>query len=56
MAADAATDMGQQNNNGATQADGSVKHEPLMSVDHVASSIVYMASLPLDVSVLNHTM
>ena len=53
---DAATDMGQTNNNGAPQADGSLKQEPLMSVDHVASSIVYMASLPLHVSVLSHTM
>lgn len=41
---------------GAPQADGSIKVEPNFEVEHVASSIVYMASLPLDVSVLNHTM
>lgn len=56
LCTDAATEMGQRNNNGALQADGSIQHEPLMSVDHVGSSIAYMASLPLHVSVLSHTM
>lgn len=41
---------------GAPQADGSIKVEPTFDVEHVASSIVYIASLPLGVSVLNHTM
>ncbi len=36
---------------GATQADGSLAKEPTMELDHVASAIVHMASLPLDVNV-----
>ncbi len=36
---------------GATQADGSIATEPTMDLDHVASAIVHMASLPLDVNV-----
>jgi NAD(P)-dependent dehydrogenase (short-subunit alcohol dehydrogenase family) len=36
---------------GATQADGSIAAEPTMDLDHVARSIVHMASLPLDVNV-----
>jgi len=36
---------------GATQADGSIATEPTMDLDHVARSIVHMASLPLDVNV-----
>jgi NADP-dependent 3-hydroxy acid dehydrogenase YdfG len=36
---------------GATQADGSFAQEPTMDLDHVASAIVHMASLPLDVNV-----
>jgi NAD(P)-dependent dehydrogenase (short-subunit alcohol dehydrogenase family) len=36
---------------GATQADGSIAKEPTMDLDHVARSIVHMASLPLDVNV-----
>jgi NAD(P)-dependent dehydrogenase (short-subunit alcohol dehydrogenase family) len=36
---------------GATQADGSIVKEPTMDLDHVASAIVHMASLPLDVNV-----
>lgn len=52
----AATDMGSKSNNGAPQADGTIKVEPLFDVQHVATSVAYMASLPLGVSVLNHTM
>ncbi len=37
---------------GATQADGSIAAEPTMDLDHVARSIVHMASLPLDANVL----
>jgi NAD(P)-dependent dehydrogenase (short-subunit alcohol dehydrogenase family) len=37
---------------GATQADGSIATEPTMDLDHVARSIVHMASLPLDANVL----
>ena len=36
---------------GATQADGSIAAEPTMDLDHVASAIVHMASLPLNVNV-----
>jgi len=36
---------------GVPQADGSVKPEPLMDVTHVANSVVYMASLPLEANV-----
>ncbi len=35
---------------GATQADGSIAAEPTMDLDHVASAIVHMASLPLNVN------
>jgi len=33
------------------QADGSIRPEPLMDVEHVGSTIRYMASLPLDANV-----
>lgn len=36
---------------GVPQADGSVRAEPLMDVDHVARSIVFMAGMPLDANV-----
>ena len=36
---------------GVPQADGSVKPEPLMDVQHVANSVLYMASLPLEANV-----
>ena len=36
---------------GTAQANGSIAVEPLMDVEHVASAVVYMASLPLDVNV-----
>jgi NAD(P)-dependent dehydrogenase (short-subunit alcohol dehydrogenase family) len=36
---------------GVPQADGSVRPEPLMDVDHVARSIVFMAGMPLDANV-----
>lgn len=40
---------------GVPQADGSVKAEPRMDVEHVGSAIVHMANLPLDVNILNMT-
>lgn len=52
----AATDMGAKVSSGSPQADGSIKNEPTFDVKHVASSVVYMASLPLGVNVLSHTM
>lgn len=40
---------------GVPQADGSVKAEPRMDVEHVGDAIVHMANLPLDVNILNMT-
>ena len=37
--------------NGTTQADGSVRPEPLMDVADVARAVVYMATLPLEANV-----
>jgi NAD(P)-dependent dehydrogenase (short-subunit alcohol dehydrogenase family) len=36
---------------GVPQADGSIRPEPVMDVAHVASTVVHMASLPLDVNI-----
>ncbi len=47
----AATDMAARMAGGVPQANGSVAIEPLMDVAHVASAVVYMASLPLDANV-----
>ena len=47
----AATEMTEPMKNGVPQADGSVKVEPRMDVAHVASSVLYMAGLPLDANV-----
>ena len=40
---------------GVLQADLSVKPEPTFDVKHVAESVLYMASLPLDANVLSLT-
>jgi NAD(P)-dependent dehydrogenase (short-subunit alcohol dehydrogenase family) len=45
------TEMAARMANGVPQANGQIAIEPLMNVAHVASSIVYMASLPLDANV-----
>jgi NAD(P)-dependent dehydrogenase (short-subunit alcohol dehydrogenase family) len=47
----AATDMAAKFAQGALQADGSVKPEPLLDLTHVASAVLYMANLPLDANV-----
>ncbi|ACL57282.1 SDR family oxidoreductase [Methylobacterium nodulans] len=47
----AATEMTARMQTGVSQADGSVKVEPVMDVRHVADAVVYMASLPLDANV-----
>jgi len=47
----AATDMGSKMASGVPQADGSLRAEPVMSVDHVGEAIVWMDSLPLDANV-----
>lgn len=47
----AATPLASRMANGVPQADGSVRPEPLMDVEHVAQAIVFMASLPLESNV-----
>jgi NAD(P)-dependent dehydrogenase (short-subunit alcohol dehydrogenase family) len=51
----AATDLISAVAQGALQADGSVRPEPLMDVEHAARAVVYMAELPLDANVVNLT-
>jgi NAD(P)-dependent dehydrogenase (short-subunit alcohol dehydrogenase family) len=48
----AATDMTQRMTNGVLQANGEMKTEPRMDVQHVADAVVHMASLPLEANVL----
>jgi NADP-dependent 3-hydroxy acid dehydrogenase YdfG len=48
----AATEMTQGIAQGAVQADGRVAPEPTFDAEHVASAVLYMASLPLDTNVL----
>ena len=48
----AATDMTERMTGGVPQADGSVRPEPRMDVQHVAESIVHMANLPLASNVM----
>ncbi len=38
--------------NGVPQADGSIRPEPLMDVEHIGQAILHMASLPLESNVL----
>jgi NAD(P)-dependent dehydrogenase (short-subunit alcohol dehydrogenase family) len=45
------TEMAARMAQGVPQANGEIAIEPLMDVAHVASAIVYMASLPLDANV-----
>jgi len=47
----ALTDMAAKMTKGVPQADGSIAVEPVMDVKHVASSVLHMASLPLDANV-----
>ena len=44
--------MAAHSGNGTRQADGSIKVEPLMSVDNVANTLVFLAKLPLEADVL----
>ena len=48
----ALTELAARMAQGVPQADLSIKPEPLMDVEHVGSSVAYMASLPLDANVL----
>ena len=47
----AATEMAARMATGVAQANGEIAIEPLMDVEHVAASVVYMASLPLTANV-----
>ena len=40
---------------GVVQANGEIAVEPLIDVAHVVKTVIYMASLPLDVNVLSLT-
>jgi NAD(P)-dependent dehydrogenase (short-subunit alcohol dehydrogenase family) len=51
----AATDMAARMATGILQANGETAIEPLMDVNIVGQSIVYMANLPLSANVLFHT-
>jgi NAD(P)-dependent dehydrogenase (short-subunit alcohol dehydrogenase family) len=46
----ALTDMAARFTSGVPQADGSIRAEPVMDVDHVAQMVLHMASLPLEVN------
>ncbi|MBV7393957.1 SDR family oxidoreductase [Mameliella sediminis] len=45
------TDMAEKMTKGVPQADGSIAVEPVMDVSNVASSVLHMASLPLEANV-----
>jgi NAD(P)-dependent dehydrogenase (short-subunit alcohol dehydrogenase family) len=47
----ALTEMAERMAKGVPQADGSIRVEPLMDVQHVANAVLHMASLPLDANV-----
>lgn len=51
----AATPMTERMTKGVPQPNGTTMVEPRMDVAHVASAVVYMASLPLDANVLTMT-
>lgn len=51
----AATDMAMRMAKGVPQANGEIAIEPLMDVNIVGQSVVYMASLPLEANVMFHT-
>jgi NAD(P)-dependent dehydrogenase (short-subunit alcohol dehydrogenase family) len=47
----AATEMAARMAKGVLQANGEIAVEPLMDVEHVARTVLYMANLPLDANV-----
>jgi NAD(P)-dependent dehydrogenase (short-subunit alcohol dehydrogenase family) len=51
----AATEMAQRMATGILQANGEIAVEPLMDVDIVGQSVLYMANLPLAANVMFHT-
>jgi len=46
-----ASEMTSKMSGGVPQADGTMKPEPVMSVDNVANAVVHMADLPLDANI-----
>lgn len=50
-----ASDMTQAMNTGVPQADGTMKPEPVMSVENVVRAVQHMASLPAEANVLTMT-
>ena len=51
----AATEMVQRMTAGIEQADGQIAIEPVMDVNIVGQSVLYMANLPLEANVMFHT-
>ncbi|MDD5334208.1 MAG: SDR family NAD(P)-dependent oxidoreductase [Rhodoferax sp.] len=51
----AATEMAQRMATGILQANGEIAVEPLMDVNIVGQSVLYMANLPLEANVMFHT-
>ena len=51
----AATEMAARMAKGVMQANGEIKPEPLMDVNIVGQSVLYMASLPPEANILFHT-
>ncbi|MCY4018625.1 MAG: SDR family NAD(P)-dependent oxidoreductase [Chloroflexi bacterium] len=51
----ASTDMTSHMQAGTMQADGSIRDEPTINVQHVADAVLYMANLPLNANVLSLT-
>ena len=51
----AATEMAQRMASGIVQANGELAIEPLMDVNIVGQSVLYMANLPLEANVMFHT-
>lgn len=47
----AGTEMTARMASGVAQADGSLRPEPTMNVDHVAEAVLYIANLPLEANV-----
>lgn len=48
----AASDMTVQISQGVPQADGSIKGEPTINVQHIGDAVVHIANLPLDTNIL----
>ncbi|KAK4047888.1 hypothetical protein OIO90_006049 [Microbotryomycetes sp. JL221] len=51
----AESSMASKDDPGKMQSWGQIVKEPVMAVDYVADALVYMASLPLEVNILNQT-